>query len=493
MAFRVRTDLAVPMDDGVVLRADLWEPEGAPPGPVILWRTPYLREEALPCGFLDPRTALARGYRIVVQDVRGMGGSDGTFEAFTHEGADGARTIDWIAEQPWCDGNVVMAGYSYVGIVQWLAAARRPAALRAIAPAISSDRPDAGWTYTDGVVEHALVASWLAAALLPDQERWLDGVERAFDRLDALVERLPWAKPWLTSPPGSAFWRERSAAGADVGVPVLSIGGWYDVFLRATLAAHRAGPSDRLIVGPWEHEIRALHLLGDLNVGFAGNAAAYGLTARMCDFYDAAIAGAEPDLPPVSVYVLGAGEWRAYPSWPPPGAAVERAALRGGGRFRVDPTDPTPAVGGRALRLWCADWGYGPRDQRAQMARTDVLALDVDLAGPALLAGPVRARLGVADSAGDWVATLCVARADGLVVNVAEGIARREGGAREVVVELGDVCWELGRDERLVLLVAGAAVPRYAPGPQVGEQVVEGGVVELTRAPDGAGRQRDEA
>jgi putative CocE/NonD family hydrolase len=479
VSFAVTTDVAVPLRDGVVLGADLWEPRGAPPGPAILWRTPYLRQDALPCGFLDPRAALARGYRIVVQDVRGMGTSGGAFEAFTGEAADGVDTIAWMAAQPWCDGDVVMAGYSYVGIVQWLAAAERPAALRAIAPSISSDGAGTGWTFTSGVVEQGLVATWLAAALLPEDERWLDDVERAFDGLDELTARLPWARGWLTEPPESPFWRARSAADRGVDVPVLSIGGWYDVLLAGTLAAHarHGGP---LIVGPWAHEVEASHLVGDLNAGVAGTAAAYGLTERMCDFYDAARAGRPSPLPPVSVYVLGAGAWRAFDAWPPPGAERVIAALDGAGAFAVDPADPTPAVGGRALRLWCVDWGYGPRDQRAQMARADVVALDVAYDGPALLCGPATARLRVGDAAGDWVATLCVERAGGAVLNVAEGIARRGAGDAEVAVDLGHVCWELQPGERLRLLVAGAAWPRYAVGAAVGEQVVRGGAVELT-------------
>jgi putative CocE/NonD family hydrolase len=473
MSFRVTTDIVVPVSDGTLLRADLWEPADAAPGPTILWRTPYLKRDALPCGFLDPRAALARGYRILVQDVRGMGASDGTFEAFAGEAVDGFDTIAWMAGQPWCDGDVVMAGYSYVGIVQWLAAALKPPALRAIAPSISSDRSDVGWTFREGVVEQALVSTWLAAALLPEDERWLDAVEDAFTGLDRLTERLPWAAGWLTEEPGSAFWRARSAAHLEIDVPVLSIGGWYDVLLGATLAAHdrHGGP---LIVGPWAHEIQALHLVGDLNVGLAGNAAAYGLTDRMCDFYDAARAGVPSPLPPVSVYVLGAGEWRAYEAWPPPGATLVSAALRGSGAFVAD---ATPAVGGRALRLWCVDWGYGPRDQRAQMARDDVLVLDVAWDGPRLLAGPATAHLDVDDSAGDWIATLCVARVDGTVLNLAEGIARRAGGDAAVDVDLGHVCWELQDGERLVLLVAGAAVPRYARGAAVGAQVVRGGAL----------------
>jgi putative CocE/NonD family hydrolase len=490
MGFTVATDLAVPLRDGVTLRADLWEPGGgAPRGPAILWRTPYRKEDALPCGFLDPRAALARGYRIVVQDVRGTGTSGGALEPFVNEEADGADTVAWIAAQPWSDGNVVMAGYSYVGAVQWLAAAGAPPGLRAIAPSISTDSYGEGWTFRDGVLELGLVTSWLAAALLPEADRWLDGVEQAFDGRDELLAALPWAADWFAQPADAPYWAARSVRDRRPDLPVLSIGGWYDALLAGTLAAHAAGrhPSDRLIVGPWAHEVETLHLVGEWNVGFAGNGAAFELTRRLCDFYDAVLAGRAPDLAPVTAYVLGGGRWLELDAWPPPGAATRTLAARGAGRFAVDPAAPTPAHGGRALRLWCVDWGWGPRDQRAQAARADVLRLDLEPPGErAWLAGPVRARLPVRAEGGatrDWVATLCLERPDGALLNLAEGIARRPVDAAQVAVELGDVCVELQPGERLALLVAGAAWPRWEPPADPGvQEVLPGAAVELTIA-----------
>ena len=114
-------------------RAEAWVPDG-PSGPAILVRTPYLKETAAPSPVADVRLATERGYRVVVQDVRGRGSSEGEFEPFVNEEADGADSVAWVAEQRWCDGRVVMAGMSYVGATQWLAAAAAPPALRASLP-----------------------------------------------------------------------------------------------------------------------------------------------------------------------------------------------------------------------------------------------------------------------------------------------------------------------------------------------------------------------
>ena len=67
-AIRVDSGLAVPMRDGAVLRADVLRPMAQGPFPVLVYRTPYGRTEALDSAFV--RTAAARGYAIVVQDAR---------------------------------------------------------------------------------------------------------------------------------------------------------------------------------------------------------------------------------------------------------------------------------------------------------------------------------------------------------------------------------------------------------------------------------------
>ena len=74
------------------------------------------------------KAAVARGYAVVVQDVRGRYGSDGEFVPYRHEGKDGYDTIEWAAAQPWSDGQVGTFGLSYPGAVQWLAAVESPPA-----------------------------------------------------------------------------------------------------------------------------------------------------------------------------------------------------------------------------------------------------------------------------------------------------------------------------------------------------------------------------
>jgi uncharacterized protein len=254
---RLLRELAVPLRDGTVTRAEAWVPEG-PPGPALLVRTPYLKETTAPSPVVDVRLATERGYSVVVQDVRGRGSSEGEFEPFVHEEADGADSVGWVAEQDWCDGHVVMAGMSYVGATQWLAAAAAPPALRGIAPTLSSDDFAEGWSYAGGVSELGFLATWNAIDLAPFEERWYDDPLRGCDDLEGLARIAPWSADWLRAAAEPDYWRSRSVAHRrdDVTVPALVIGGWYDVFCDASLRsfARSRHDDDRLVVGPWGHD-----------------------------------------------------------------------------------------------------------------------------------------------------------------------------------------------------------------------------------------------
>ena len=120
----VETNVAIPMRDGVVLRADVYRPPGDGPFPVLLYRTPYGKQFAVE-SYQTHVSADERGYAVVLQDVRGRYASDGLFVPYRNEGSDGYDTIEWAAAQPWSNGDIGTFGLSYPGAVQWLAWRRR--------------------------------------------------------------------------------------------------------------------------------------------------------------------------------------------------------------------------------------------------------------------------------------------------------------------------------------------------------------------------------
>ena len=147
-SIRVDRDVPVTMRDGTVLMTDVYRPAAEGRYPVLLQRTPYNKETGgLSLVQTDTFRAVRRGYAVVIQDCRGRYRSDGDFNPFLQEIADGYDAVEWCGSQPWSDGNVGMYGTSYVGATQWLAAIAAPPSLRAIAPAFTASDYYEGWTY----------------------------------------------------------------------------------------------------------------------------------------------------------------------------------------------------------------------------------------------------------------------------------------------------------------------------------------------------------
>ena len=97
------------MRDGVILRADVLRPKKEGAFPVLVYRTPYGKHFARD-EYKTFEHAVARGYAVVIQDVRGRYKSDGEFRAYENEGRDGYDTIEWAAKQPWSNGAVESDG-----------------------------------------------------------------------------------------------------------------------------------------------------------------------------------------------------------------------------------------------------------------------------------------------------------------------------------------------------------------------------------------------
>lgn len=134
------TDVHIPMRDGVKLAADIFRPSS--PGqkfPALLAVSAYprqLQQSVLPLGHNEAGLTefwVPRGYAHVVVDVRGCNDSEGSYELMgPQEQRDLFDLVEWVAQQPWCNGNVGMTGCSYFGWSQLMAATQRPSHLKAI-------------------------------------------------------------------------------------------------------------------------------------------------------------------------------------------------------------------------------------------------------------------------------------------------------------------------------------------------------------------------
>ena len=163
---------------------------------MLVYRTPYDRRGAQDEGSTVARAA-ARGYAVVVQDVRGRYGSEGEFDPYRNEGRDGYDTIEWAAAQPWSDGSVGTFGLSYPGAVQWLAAVESPPHLKAMVPAMTFSTPR-NFFYSGGVFDMSWTA-WIWNNIAPDVRvrRGLPGprtdeeARAAWDRMRDSIQAPP--------------------------------------------------------------------------------------------------------------------------------------------------------------------------------------------------------------------------------------------------------------------------------------------------------------
>ena len=478
-----QTNVAVPMRDGTILRADVYRPAGGGRVPALLQRIPYgkhaPRYRSL---YLDPARALARGYAVVIQDVRGRHASGGEWAPFVNEAQDGFDTIDWLASQPWCDGGVGMFGISYHGATQWLAATEAHPALKAIIPGVTADSYYDSWTYLGGVFQLFWISGWAAAFALDDFEPRASAFPDALNALRewrrdpyAISNHLPLADvpafrqvsdyyyDWLAHPHYDDYWKAIAPCEKfdRITVPALNQGGWYDGFIRATLrcyagmrergATETARAQQHLVVGPWTHQPLPDPFAGAGYFGPSASGAAIDWHGMQLAWFDRWLRGegngADSD-PTAYIFVMGENRWRAEEVWPPPDAETMTLFLRSGGRangaggdgalsldppgageppdrFTYDPANPVPTFGGAHLGILPTVFDAGVQDQRAIEARDDVLVYTSDpLERDTEVTGYVALDLWAATSAADadWTAKLVDVHPDGRALNVCDGI-----------------------------------------------------------------------
>ena len=344
--------VAIPMRDGVILRATILKPARTGRFPVLVYRTPYGAAAAVR-SYSTFRRAVERGYAVVAQDVRGRYQSEGEFDPYRQERHDGYDTIEWAAAQSWSDGNVGTFGLSYPGAVQWLAAIEQPPHLKAMVPAMTYSRAGNFW-YAGGLPDLSW-PSWIWHNIAPDVRRRknLPGPRTAREadstwKLigDSLVNRLPitnvpelaqvapWYLEWLAHPPNDPWWdwTDLTTKYGTVTAAVLNLSGWHDdnygpegaLTNHRGLLAARAGAADprtQLIMGPWPHGVA-----GMAKSDF-GPAAAIDYDEeilRFMDHYVRTIDNGADQAPKFRIFVMGENTWQTANTWPLPGTTELR-------------------------------------------------------------------------------------------------------------------------------------------------------------------------
>ncbi|MBS0282855.1 MAG: CocE/NonD family hydrolase [Proteobacteria bacterium] len=416
----VLSDRMVPMRDGVHLATDIYLPAGPRPFPVLLERTPYDKRGTnhgdLTAADLVPRPKpeIARwfaeaGYAYVLQDCRGRFGSEGVFTKYLSEAEDGADTLAWLLDQPWCDGRIGTLGLSYGAHVQNALACLNPPGLKAM----FLDSGGFSSAYHGGARQGGAFElkqlTWARKHALQSPETAADPARRAALEQESIEQWIGrrWRlghSPLAAAPEYEAyvveqwdndrltdFWKQRGIYALDsyadyADVPAVHMASWYDPYSQTAidnftaLAPIKHGPI-KLVLGPWTHGQRSVTYAGDADFGaeavLDGHVGPDYFTLRR-DWFDRHMLGREdaPEhlLAPVRIFVMGGGSglrtaegrldhggrWRDEQAWPPARARDVAMFLHRDGSLRetppaagieplsydFDPADPVPTIGG---------------------------------------------------------------------------------------------------------------------------------------------------
>ena len=432
----VRTSQYLTMRDGVKIAIDILRP--AKDGKVeekplpLIWthtryRRSYIRNGKLRSELDSPlyQRLLKYGYVLAAADVRGSGASFGSWHGIwaQEETQDAYEIIEWLASQPWCDGNVGMAGGSYLGITQLMAAGTKPPHLKAIFPAVALFDIYAV-AYPGGVFYDDFIKHWSELTRMMDTEVIAAPVDEDKDEsllesaiaehelsrglIDIFmplkyrdsVDQRTGIQPFYAWHP-AAYTEEISESG----VPMYLWCGWFDSFTRDGFLMFRNFKNPKKIVmGAWSHSPRDPDIRKDEFLPAVVE------EIRWFDYWLKGIDNGIMDEPPVRYHVMNApkdNEWRTASEWPLPEQKPTKYYLTDGpsgsvvsvndGRLLLDaphsdsgrdeyPVDYT-TTSGTATR-WDNAVGGGfdypdmtENDEKGLTYTTDVLEEDVEVTG----------------------------------------------------------------------------------------------------------------
>ena len=299
---------------------------------------------------------IKRGYISVAVDVLGSGMSDGQGALLgAAEQAAYGEAVEWVAKQAWFNGNLGLAGTSYLGITSLLTAQQQNPAVKAVFAQVPMGDAYRGTVGVGGLLNAQFISLWLpltqslsvqndiAKSLHPELAPQLDGVtQEHIAAIDSWY--LPTVGNSLAGLTGYAtddgdFWSVRSPleGASKINVPTFIVGGTNDIFQRDEPLLYeqlKNKVTTKLLIVPGAHVQAVLNAQNDANDPIAkGAPATKYLMLQWFDEYLKGIATGAATLPNVTQYVDGHGllgkSFASTTDWPHPKAAPQRYYLRG--------------------------------------------------------------------------------------------------------------------------------------------------------------------
>lgn len=445
--------------DGERLATDVYLPvreagENVGKVPAVLVRTPYGKGNHAEMYY----RFVQRGYAVVIQDTRGREDSTGRWQPNYYEVEDGDDTLNWIAAQDWSDGQAAMTGGSYLGYVQWAAAASGNPHLKAMLSSVCAgsafaDLPRRGGCFTSGMLAWAFAMSEQRMREdLMCREDWDDVLDlRPLETIPekALGREIPFLTEWLKHEDMDEFWKKSSWKERYSGAPVpaLIMSGWFDDNGMGTTEALdlvRDWPEGtwKAILGPWKHSGNAEYDLHGIPMG--EDALRYDIDLICMMWLEHFLKGVENGIeknPKVLYYTLGENRWKTAETWPPQCVKIQRMDLHSEKNSYVyDPDCPATHIidmSENELEV--------PEDYTEEEKREDYLVYSTEvLKEPVTVTGDLQVHLFVSCDCPDtdFVFRLLDVDENGKSVKLADGVISakyREGFERPVYMEAGNI------------------------------------------------------
>lgn len=272
--FYIQPDVLVKLKNGVELSITLVRSRGLKkPNSTALQYTIYADEAA---HIKSAMHAAAHGYIGIVANSRGKRSSKDAIVPWEHEGEDASQLINWITEQVWSNGKVVMYGGSYNGFTQWATAKHMPKGLKAIAPYVAANLIT-GLPYENNIaltgnfewplfvtnnktVDNSVYNDWQRTNNIVNT---LYKSGRAIADIDKIAEKpSPWLQKWLAHPEDGPYYQRMVPHKDDykrINIPVLSITGYFEGGQISALNylhdhyKYNPDANHALLIGPYNH------------------------------------------------------------------------------------------------------------------------------------------------------------------------------------------------------------------------------------------------
>ena len=511
LSFDYEANVRIPMRDGTKLSANIFRPKDSLRHPVLLMRSPYGKPDEKSG---DAKKHTAAGYVMVVQDCRGKGQSEGVWDPFAFDTQDGFDTQEWIGAQSWSNGEIGTFGGSYLGWTQWASAANASRFLKCMVPIVPFADVYEDLAYPGGAFQLALLMGWGSGvggiALSPEKLKESFQHLPLHDFADQFEKKVSYLNDWVTHNTRDEYWKRRGIEHdyENVTVPVLNIGGWYDIFSKTTLdqvAGVRAKSKSLMarrnqfvVMGPWAHGV-GLQKVGQLDFGTNALLRIGDLQFQWFEYWLRHQPTGVENWPACRLFVMGENRWRDEHEWPLKRTVFTHYYLHSEGHantaagngvistetpaeepsdtYVYDPANPVPSHGGNNL----VGASAGPMDQSQIEERSDVLVYSTPpLKDPVEVTGPVRMVIQATSTASDtdFTAKLIDVYPNGKAYNLCEGIIRTsapgstpiEAGkmfSREIDLWVTSNLFDRGH--RIRVEVSSSNFPRYDRNPNTGK------------------------